>query len=170
MFTGLGGRQPIGGEPMKHGWTLAALALAVTTGCTQDSPQDLETAMTDLRETADAYHAAASAKDRDAVVAFYATDAVMIPPNAERVEGIAGVRNYRFGFIENLSVETRFETIRVDVSSDGDVGWTLAIVEVTLSGPDGEPGGDRIRDFHVWKRQTDGSWKIAVDIWNSENP
>ena len=156
---------------MKHGWTLATLVLvAVLGGCRQNPPQDLETARAALRDAANAYHAAASAKNRDAVVALYADDALMIPPNAERVEGIAGVRNYRFGFIENLSVETRFETIRVDVSSDGDVGWTLAIVEVTLSGPDGEPGGDRIRDFHVWKRQADGSWKIAVDIWNSESP
>ena len=156
---------------MKHRWTLATGVLgAVLSGCTQDPPQDLETAVADLRNAADAYHAAASAKDRDAVVAFYANDALMIPPNAERVEGIAGVRNYRFGFIENLSVETQFETIRVDVSSDGDVGWTLAIVEVTFAGPDGQPDGDRIRDFHVWKRQTDGSWMIAVDIWNSESP
>ena len=154
---------------MRHGWMLAALALAVTNGCAQDSPQDLETAIADLREAADAYHAAANAKDRDAVVAFYANDAVMIPPDAEQVEGIDGVRNYRFGFIENPSVQTQFETIRVDVSSGGDVGWTLAIVEVTLTDADGQPAGDRIRDFHVWKRQTDGSWKIVVDMWNSES-
>ncbi len=155
---------------MKHGWTLAALALAVMNGCIQDPRQDLETAIAALRDAADAYHDAASAKDRDAVVAFYADDAVMIPPNAEQVEGIVGVRNYRFGFIENPSVQTQFETIRVDVSSGGDFGWTLAIVEVTFAGPDGQPAGDRIRDFHVWKRQTDGSWKLVVDMWNSESP
>ena len=155
---------------MKHGCMLAALALAVMNGCTQDPRQDLETAIAALRDAAEAYHDAANAKDRDAVVAFYADDAVMIPPNAEQVEGIDGVRNYRFGFIENPSVETRFETIRVDVSTGGDIGWTLAIVEVTFAGPDGQPAGDRIRDFHVWKRQADGSWKVVVDIWNSAMP
>jgi len=155
---------------MKHGWTLAALALAVMNGCAQDPPQDLETAVAALRDAADAYHHAASAKDRDAVVAFYADDAVMIPPNAGRVEGIDGVRNYRFGFIENLSVDTQFATIRVDVSAGGDVGWTLAMVEVTFTDADGQPASDRIRDFHVWKRQADGSWKVVVDIWNSERP
>ena len=155
---------------MKQGLTLAALALAAVNGCTQDPPQDLETAIAALRDAADAYHAAASTKDRDAVVAFYADDAVMMPPNARQVEGIDGVRNYRFGFIENPSVETQFETTRVDVSTGGDVGWTLAMVEVTFAGPDGEPAGDRIRDFHVWKKQADGSWKIVVDMWNSENP
>ena len=155
---------------MKYGWTLAALALAVMNGCTGNSPQYLETAIADLREAADAYHEAATAKDRDAVVAFYADDAVMIPPNAERVEGIDEVRNYRFGFIENPSVETQFETIRVDVSTGGDVGWTLAMVEVTFTDADGQPASDRIRDFHVWTKQTDGSWKIVVDIWNSAMP
>lgn len=27
-----------------------------------------------------------------------------------------------------------------------------------------------VRDFHVWKKQADGSWKVAVDIWNSGLP
>ena len=67
-------------------------------------------------------------------------------------------------------VELRFETIRVEVSSGGDMGWTLAIGDVSFTRPDGEPGSDRVRDFHVWQRQADGSWKVAVDIWNSEFP
>ena len=125
---------------------------------------------TALLEAAATYHASASAKDAPAVVAMYDDDAMMIPPNAARVEGIEGIRDYRFGFIETPGVELEFETIRAQVSSGGDMGWTLAIGNITINRPDGEPGRDVVRDFHVWKKQDDGSWKVVVDMWNSEPP
>ena len=144
--------------------SLAALAVS---GCTSQTPQGLETEKTALRAAADAYHQAASTKDVQSVVSHYADDAMMVPPNAARVEGIEGVRNYRFGFIETPGVELRFELTRVEVSSGGDMGWTLALADVTFDRPDGQPGSDSVRDFHVWKKQDDGSWKVVVDMWNS---
>ena len=121
-------------------------------------------------EAAAAYHAAASDKDAQSVVAMYDNGAMMLPPNTPLVEGIEGVRNYRFGFIETPGVELVFETIRAQVSSGGDMGWTLAIGNITINRTAGEPGRDVVRDFHVWRKQTDGSWKVVVDVWNSEPP
>lgn len=149
---------------------VAAVMVLVSAGCGSQTAPDIEAERAALLDAATAYHDAAIAKDRQAVVGFYADDAMMVPPNAERVLGIDGVRDYRFGFIENPSAETRFETVKVEVSSGGDSGWTLAMVEVTFDGPDGQPAGDRIRDFHLWKKQADGTWKVVVDIWNSEIP
>ena len=34
----------------------------------------------------------------------------------------------------------------------------------------GEPMTDRGAGIHILQRQADGSWKLAVDIWNSDNP
>ena len=147
-----------------------SITILALTGCTSQTPQDLEPERTALRAAADAYHQAASTKDVQSVVSHYADDAIMVPPNAARVEGIEGVRNYRFGFIETPGVELRFEIARVEVSSSGDLGWTLAIADVTFDRPDGQPGSDRVRDFHVWKKQDDGSWKVVVDMWNSDPP
>jgi uncharacterized protein (TIGR02246 family) len=149
---------------------LTLMGILIAGACSSGATIDREANVAALRETAEAYHAAASGKDAQAVITFYADDAMMVPPNADRVEGIEGVRNYRFGFIETPGVELRFETIRVEVASGGDMGWTLAIGDVNFTRPDGEPGSDRVRDFHVWKKQDDGSWKVVVDMWNSEFP
>ena len=62
-----------------------------------------------------------------------------------------------------------FSNMNVDIAASGDMGYTLADAVVTVDGPDGQPIEDKIRDFHLWKKQ-DGQWKIAIDIWNSENP
>jgi ketosteroid isomerase-like protein len=94
----------------------------------------------------------------------------MVPPNADLVEKLEGVQGYRFGFLETPGVELQFEILRAEISTSGDIGWTLAIGDITINNPEGPPGRDIIRDFHTWKKQTDGSWKVVVDMWNSELP
>ena len=147
--------------------TTATALLAM--GCTPP-PVDHEAEVLALRAAATTYHLAASAKLADAVTALYDTDALMIPPGGALVEGLEGVRNYRFGFIETPGVELEFEIIRAEVSSAGDMGWTFALGEITINRPEGPPGRDVVRDFHTWKKQIDGSWKVVVDVWNSGLP
>ena len=127
---------------------------------------DLQT----LRQAAEAYQAAATAKDAEAVVGFYADDAIMIPPGADPVEGIEAVRSYRFGFIETPGVELAFELVRAELSGDGSLGWTLAIGDITIHSDEGPPGKDLVRDFHSWRKDAQGDWKIVVDFWNSGVP
>jgi ketosteroid isomerase-like protein len=153
----------------------AALSLVPTllaAACAAPAPRapDLEAELTALRAAATAYYAAASAKDPAGVVALYDRDAVMVPPNADLVEGLEGVQGYRFGFISTPGVELRFEILRAEVSASADMGWTLALGDITINRPDGSVDSDLVRDFHVWKKQTDGSWKVVADIWNSGIP
>lgn len=148
---------------------LVATFLLLAGACTPPSI-DREAELATLRAAAAAYHEAASSKAVDDVVALYDEMAVMIPPNADMVEGLEGVRNYRFGFIETPGVDLRFEIIRAEVSSAGDMGWTLSLGHITINRPDGPPGRDLVRDFHMWKKQADGSWVVVVDMWNSGLP
>jgi len=148
---------------------LPLLTALLATACAPAPPPapDLEAEMAALRAAATSYHEAASAKDPARVVALYDEDAVMVPPNADLVDGLEGVKGYRFGFISTPGVELHFEIIRAEVSASGDMGWTLALGDITINRPDGTTGSDLVRDFHVWKKQADGSWKVVADIWNS---
>ena len=104
------------------------------------------------------------------MVALYDAQPVMVPPNAAMVDGLEGVQSYRFGFIETPGVELSFEIIRAEVSVSGDMGWTLSLGDITIDRGEGTPGRDVVRDFHTWKKQADGSWKVVVDMWNSGMP
>ena len=140
--------------------------LADTTGNT-----GAQTEIEALRSAALAYQAAASSKNSEAVVSMYDETAIMIPPNAEIVdEGLEGVQDYQFGFIVTPGVSLDFELIRTEVAASGDIGWTFAIGNITIEREGEEPGRDVVRDFHTWKKQSDGSWKIVVDMWNSGMP
>ena len=150
-------------------WSALAASALVLAGCAESSI-DREAEVAALIEAAEAYHAAASAKDSDLVVSMYDGDPVMVPPNADMVEGLQAVENYRFGFIETPGVSLDFEILRAEVSESGDMGWTLALGEITIEQVGAEPGRDLVRDFHVWKKQPDGSRRVVVDVWNSGMP
>ena len=129
--------------------------------------QDRAAAVASLREAAEAYHAVAQAKDADGVRAQYDGDALMVPPGGELVDGLNAVHNYRFGFIETEGVSLEFELLRAEVSPDGQMGWTLALGDITIDRGDDPPGREIVRDFHTWTRLPDGSWKVVIDMWNS---
>ncbi len=130
---------------------------------------DVEAERAALRAAADAYHEAGQALDIDSFIGFYANDALSYPPNAPAESGPEGVRNFMSAFTALPDAAVSFSDPIVEVSASGDMGYTLADGVITFTGPGGEAVEDRIRDFHLWKKQ-DGEWKLAVDIWNSELP
>lgn len=56
-----------------------------------------------------------------------------------------------------------------DVSASGDLGYTSGRFQVVQNGSDGKPAvTNRGKYVTVWKRQSDGSWKVVLDIGNSD--
>jgi ketosteroid isomerase-like protein len=149
--------------------TLTLLTVFVLlSGCTQ-AGVNIEAETAALRAAADAYHAAGSAKDVDAVVNGYTSDSVTLAPNSPAVEGLEGMREFATAFTRTPGFSMSFGDMVAKVGAGGDMGYTLVDTIITVDGPDGNPVEDRIRDFHLW-RKDGGEWKIAVDIWNSELP
>lgn len=144
-----------------------ALLLAACAAPPAETAPDPAAELAALRAAAESYHAAASGKDAAGVVALYDEGAVMVPPGADMVNGLSEVQGYRFGFISTPGVSLTFELVRAEVSASGDMGWTLAEGDITIERADGTTGKDLVRDFHVWRKQPDGSWKVVVDFWNS---
>lgn len=144
------------------------LSGALLCACTQPGV-DLDAERAALRAAADAYHEAGQAFDVDSFVNFYATDALMLPPHAAREMGHEGVRNFFSAFTEMPDANVSFSESMVDVAASGDMGYTLADATVSFTGPGGELVEETGPDFHLWKKR-DGQWKIAIDIWNSEDP
>ena len=141
---------------------------ALLCGCTQSSV-DIEAEQAALLAAADAYHEAGHREDFSSMADFYANDGLILPPNEQEEKGLEGARNFFTSIAEIPGFRARFDNVRVGVAASGDMGYTLADIEISFEGPDGEVVEDKDRDFHLWKKQ-DGEWKIAVDIWNSELP
>ncbi|MFQ5817587.1 MAG: YybH family protein [Terriglobia bacterium] len=116
------------------------------------------------------YMKAVQAKDADSFVSFYTEDAAMLPPNGARKDGKQAIRKFASEVLEDPNFAVNWVVNAVEVSAGGDWAYTLSAIEITTSDPEGNPVTEKGKDVHLWKKQADGTWKIAVDIWNSDQP
>ena len=58
-----------------------------------------------------------------------------------------------------------------EVSASGDLAYTIGRWEVLTTDDSGsENSGGTGNYVTIWRRQADGSWKVAVDIGNNDGP
>ena len=118
-----------------------------------------------VRDADEAWSKVAGAKDLDKTVAYYADDAVVLPPNAAMVTSKSGIRDLWKGFLDSLQ-NIGWNTTRVETSKSGDMGFTVGTYEMTMK--DGTK--DKGKYCEVWKKQADGKWKVATDMFSSDLP
>ena len=153
----------------KRHFIITAAILAATASCAPQAPSvDLEAERTALREADSRYTQLATAKDADGVSGLYAADATIYPPAGATASGLDGVREFAAAFMSVPEMTISFRPLVIDVSRDGDMGYTINAVETTIPDEAGNPVTQVFRDVHLWRKQADGSWKVVVDIWNAE--
>ncbi|UCF18653.1 MAG: DUF4440 domain-containing protein [Gemmatimonadota bacterium] len=107
------------------------------------------------------------ANDWATFVTHYAEDAVDMPPNAPSLQGTEAIRE----MIESWPTVTAFSTTVDEIDGSREVaflrgGYTFSAILEGMA----EPVTDTGKFVHIWRRQPDGSWLIAVEIWNSDSP
>ncbi|HUF49171.1 MAG TPA: DUF4440 domain-containing protein [Vicinamibacterales bacterium] len=122
-----------------------------------------------IREADAAWSATASTGNLDAMMAFVAADAVMLPPNEPAVSGADAIRQYmeRTLAVPGFSLSWQADTV---AASGGDLGYSKGTATITVNGPDGTPMTMDEKYLTIWRRQADGSWKVSVDMFNSNTP
>ena len=106
--------------------------------------------------------------DAAAVADFYTDDAKILPPNSEMVSGKQAIEAFWKATLEMGMRKLTIET--AEVGYDGNLGYDRGIVTISTKPEAGQPVTVRSKYLVLLKRQADGSWKIAVDIWNTDSP
>ena len=152
----------------------AAVALA---GCTQErapapsEPPDTRAAdEATLRALIKEWSAAAQAKDAAKFVSFYAEDAVLMLANEPDVKGLAAIREAVPGMMQDPAFALSFEPDNVVVARSGDLAFETGPYSMTMTGPDKKPATEKGHYVAVWRKQADGTWKVAVDAPSSDPP
>jgi uncharacterized protein (TIGR02246 family) len=102
----------------------------------------------------------------EAWASWFAEDGVMYPPGQAPVQGrdkirelMSDLRDPRTG---RGDLQIDWAPVTADVSSAGDLGWTYGTSRIIT------PRGERLGKYlSVWRKQADGSWRVAADIGNS---
>ena len=106
--------------------------------------------------------------DLDAYVKlYYADDARVLPPNHATVTG-------REAIAALLRSDGAFQDVRFTIlalEGRNDLAYVHGAYQITFTPPGAaEPVGDKGKYVEIWKKQRDGSWKVVLDIFNSDLP
>jgi uncharacterized protein (TIGR02246 family) len=148
--------------------TSVVLALTTSVGLAQSAadkaqmPGKTDPAITKLAKE---WEAAFNAKDVAKVASMYTDDAVVMPPNHEAVRGRANIEAF-FKEMEGANLTlTPFES-----ATSGSTAYEAGTYQMSMTPKTGPPTTDKGKYVVVLKRGSDGQWRLAFDIFNSDTP
>jgi ketosteroid isomerase-like protein len=98
---------------------------------------------------------------------YYTADAVFMPPNMAEVKGVDNIGNWMANYpaISN----TKFAIVELDGA--GDLAYVHGTYEMDVTPPGRTVAmHDKGKYLEIWKKQSDGSWRVVSDIFNSDMP
>jgi len=110
----------------------------------------------------------AAGKDVEQTIAFYSDDAIVFAPNATSAATKEAIRNLWKDMFASAGFNITWQATRVQVGKSGEMAWVSGTYESTMNDASGKPIDDRGKYLEVWEKQTDGNWKCAADMWNSD--
>jgi uncharacterized protein (TIGR02246 family) len=134
---------------------------------TQVDTNEADTAA--INQVAESWADAFKAADAAALASLYTADSVLMPPNEEAVKGREAEQVWNQQLFDQFSVE-QAELSTDELVVSGDWAFRVGSFEMTMTTAEGISVEDSGKFIEIWRRQADGSWRIAYDIWNSNLP
>ncbi len=154
---------------------VVSLFALVVSGCSpqlQPAPDTRAADEAAIRQADIAWAKTGEMKDLEAQMEFYTDDPIpiMMPPNMPLASGKEAILKVLGPLYDRPDFAVTWRPGKVEVARSGDIGYVLGTYEMTWNDPEGNPRTDKGKYIEIWKKQADGSWKVAVDIINSDLP
>jgi ketosteroid isomerase-like protein len=123
-----------------------------------------------IRANDSAFASAAEAGNAAGVAATYVPDAQLMPPNAPSIKGRAAIEKFWGGLLGAYQLE--FHVAADEIEGRGDLAYSRG--HYTLDGAPKAKGATPMHDegkfLEILRRQPDGGWRYAVDMYSSDLP
>ena len=140
-------------------WIALVLIAGCCVGCSSSAnvEQERETLMRLDSEWA------ATVKDMDKFMSYYAPDASFYVPGMPVATGAGPIRDTLTKIHSAPGFALQFTAAMADVSASGDIGYTTGTYEATVNG-----AMEKGKYVTIWKKQSGGDWKVKEDIFNAD--
>lgn len=159
----------------KSNWILSTIILATTLATLFSAiscqKQDTEADITAIKDMLSQYEVAINNGDFDLWISLWTDNGIRMPPDAPAEIGKEQIQEGMKPAFDQMNLDLAITSIE-DAKVYGDLGltycnYTLAVTPKaggeTILMPDGKA-------LTLYERQTDGSWKIVYDCFNSNSP
>lgn len=111
-----------------------------------------------------------AARELEESVAFCSDDGSVLAPNVPIATGKQAIGKLFSGFFALPNLNISWQPDKAEVAKSGDLGYTSGKYQMRFNDASGKLISDRGKYVTVWKKQRDGSWKVFLDIFNSDLP
>ena len=141
--------------------------ILVVAACRVAPPALTDGDKTAIRAATDSFVANVRAHRDSARALLYTENASLMPPNTGIAEGRAAIRAWMTAF----PPVSDFTLTPIEIDGRGDLAYVRGTYSFKIVGPDGhQVGEDHGKFIEIRRKQPDGAWLIAVDIYNSDVP
>lgn len=108
-------------------------------------------------------------ENTDAIMAMYTDDVISMPSYEPMLKGKEAMleshrRSHEAGYkMNDMTLKT------MDVWSSGDYAYEIGNYTVDMEIPGMGNINDNGKYMTVWEKQSDGSWKVKAETWNTDN-
>jgi uncharacterized protein (TIGR02246 family) len=155
---------------MRTGSTSFALMLTLLCGCAKQPTRpavNLAAEEAEIRATDTRWQEAVKARDPERAASFWADDATIYPPNAAAITGKDAIHAYVAGAFASPDFSITWTTDKVVVAKGGDMAYSSGSDQITYRGEGNKVISEKNHGVVVWKKQANGLWRAAIDIWNA---
>jgi ketosteroid isomerase-like protein len=146
---------------------VAGLAMACSTA---QSAEFSDASRAAIKATSDSAMALANATPQDWAAytrAVYTTDAAVLPPNAPTIVGHEAITTWLQAFPKISDFSLR----QTKVEGAGDFAFVVGRYSIKVTPPGASAAiADSGKYIEIWRKQSDGSWRMTDDIFNSDVP
>ncbi len=155
---------------MRHSVLCAFILTLVAAGCVTKQA-DLKAEQAAIRAQDHECLAAAEAGDIERTLSScWTKDGIVYAPNAAPVAGKAALRRMLSESVKIPGFRVTWRTDSIVVSAKGDMAYATGTNAFTMNDSTGRPVTTLGRVLGVWRKNSDGVWRIAVELWNSGPP
>lgn len=116
------------------------------------------------------YQDALNASDTDAVMPLYSEDGVFMPPYSQSAVGAAAVRKAYDAVFRAITLNVKFNIAEVvEMAPDWVFARTNSAGTTTVHAT-GAKSAEANQELFIFKKSTDGKWRIARYSFSSTNP
>ncbi|MBA7635440.1 hypothetical protein ES703_43044 [subsurface metagenome] len=151
-------------------WVVTLILLFFTFSCKKEV--DVEADITAIKELGNQYAVACNTRDFDLWISLWADDGVQMPPGTPARIGKEQIREGMKPLFDQMNLDITIHSID-DVKVYGDFGLSRCTYTLKMTP---KAGGETInampdgKALTLFERQSDGSWKVIYDCFNSNVP
>ena len=105
--------------------------------------------------------------DAEAFNMYLADAAIQLPAGSHPIIGREAIYE---GMKDSGDITLTWSPVKAEVSRSGDMGYTWGNYRVSSHGIDGEAKVGYGKYLNVWAKQSNGEWKVLIDMGNPSPP